>query len=69
MIFVGQIIYGYYNGYFDIDYPEAKRIEAFGIDWIVARGIERGKPSFATFDTPEEMLQCVSVWSVPDINS
>lgn len=63
MVLTGQILFGFCNGYFGRDSYENKRIEAIGVDWIVAREIESGEVLFATFDKPEEMLECVSRWS------
>jgi hypothetical protein len=60
MICVGLPLYGYCEGYFGRDSYGAKRIEAFGVDWIVAReldGVYEGQPFFAEFKTHEEMLE------------
>lgn len=64
MLAVGQILYGYCEGYFGRDGYGEKRIEAFGADWIVAREVGGNKIFFATFDTSQEMVECVKKWSV-----
>ena len=47
---VGMVLYGYCNGFFG-DSTQTKRVEAFGVDWIVAREIEGdGAPLFCQFD-------------------
>jgi hypothetical protein len=66
MIYIGQMIYGYCNGYFGRHSYGSKRIESFGCDWIVARD-EKGEPIFAIFDSTEEMETYIKDWSVdPD---
>jgi len=66
MILVGQIIYGYCEGYFGRDSYGEKIIEAIGANWIVARDIDNRTVSFATFDTQDEMIECIKKWSVKD---
>lgn len=59
MIFIGSILYGFCNGYFGRDNYEDKRVEAIGADWIVARGVESGRPFFADYpphDVPPAWL-------------
>ena len=36
---VGQVLYGYCGEYFGRDSYESKRVEAVGVDWVVAREI------------------------------
>lgn len=61
---VGTVLYGYCNGYFGRDSYGSKRIEAEGVDWIVARELsETAKPDFAIFDNPKEKQSCIERWS------
>ena len=49
---VGDVLYGYCNGYFGRDSYLDKRVEAVGPDWIVARewvGMVDAPPKFAWF--------------------
>jgi len=46
---VGEMLYGFCNGYFGRDSYEDKRVVAAGVDWIVCRD-EDGNIHFATFD-------------------
>lgn len=48
MLFVGQEIYGYCQGYFGRDFFGGM-IEAVGHDWIVARSHDNKYPAFASF--------------------
>jgi hypothetical protein len=48
MILVGQVLKGYCGGYFGSRSYGAKRVEAVGIDWIVARDVESGEVVAAT---------------------
>ncbi len=65
---IGRIIYGYCNGYFGRDSYDNKRIEAEGIDWIVARSIENtsSQPEFASFYSEEEKENLIKIWSVKE---
>lgn len=36
-LLVGQVLYGYCEGYFGRDSYGNKRVEAVGVDWVVAR--------------------------------
>lgn len=62
----GMLIYGYCNGYFGRDSYATKRIEAIGIDWIVARGIEEkdAEPEFAQFPNTTVRNQLCGEWSI-----
>ena len=46
---IGQILYGYCGGFFDgwSTYDDIRRIEAVGVDWVVARQ-ENNEPVFAS---------------------
>lgn len=46
---IGQILYGYCGGLFEDSY-EHKRVEAVGVDWVVAREIDSGHPVYADND-------------------
>lgn len=60
---VGMILYGYCGGYFGNSYDD-KRIEGFGIDWIVAREIDGERyPFFAFFSSTEERDEVVASFS------
>ena len=53
MIRIGTILHGYCGGEFGGAY-ECKRVEAIGADWVVARGLESGKP-LAAYQIPERL--------------
>lgn len=62
---IGRLLYGYCNGYFSRDSYYTKRIEAEGIDWIVAREVdETASPEFASFKQPEDKQALIEEWSV-----
>ena len=46
---VGDRLFGHCGGYFGRDSFEDKRVEAIGMDWVVARDVE-GVPLFASID-------------------
>lgn len=46
---VGDILYGFCNGYFGIESYENKIVEAVGSDWIVAREVYSAKVVIAQF--------------------
>lgn len=62
MIRIGTLLYGFCGGYFGGDSYEDKRVEAVGVDWVVAREIESGRICFhngpleliESYTTPEE---------------
>jgi len=55
VIAVGMVFLGFCQGYFGRDAHDEKRVEAFGADWIVARGGVAGDDIFlAKFDSTEE---------------
>ena len=68
-MFIGQILYGYCGGYFDgyfgRDSYGDKRIEGFGVDWVVVRE-ENGRPNLASFKNNTEMLVKIGLWSTPE---
>lgn len=39
---VGDVLYGFCNGYFGRDSYDDKRVEAIGADWVVARSESGG---------------------------
>ncbi len=49
-LLVGTLLRGYCNGCFGSNSYEEKRVEAVGIDWVVAREVESGLVEFATGD-------------------
>jgi hypothetical protein len=51
---IGMLLFGYCDGYFGRDSYDTKRIEAFGVDWIVARQDTNGVVDFCTFDSLAE---------------
>lgn len=61
-IAVGKPLYGYCGGAFGRDSYRDKRIEAFGVDWIVARE-EYGEVVFAEFQSEEAMRRFVAEFS------
>jgi hypothetical protein len=57
---VGMVFLGYCGGYFGRNAYGEKRVEAFGADWIVARGGLSGKSIYcATFKSADDMRKCV----------
>jgi len=58
---IGEILYGFCNGYFGRDSYQNKRVEAFGIDWVVCRD-EQGYVHFAIFENNEEFWSYVERW-------
>ncbi len=62
-MYIGMVLYGYCQGYFGRDSYDNKRIEAIGHDWVVVRE-DDGFPSFASFKTNAEMVDCLKDWSI-----
>ena len=61
---VGRMIYGFCNGYFGRDSYRDKRIEAEGVDWLVARGLdEDDEPEFAHFEYRSHKQEMIDEWS------
>jgi hypothetical protein len=60
---VGLMLYGYCDGYFGDSYGN-KRVEAFGVDWIVARE-EGGTAVFANIVGEWDMDTLISGWANP----
>ena len=62
---IGRLLYGFCNGFFGRDSYGTKRIEAEGVDWIVARDVDTydAKPEFASFPTPEQKEEHIKEWS------
>jgi hypothetical protein len=58
---VGLVLRGYCNGYFGRDSYGDKRVEAFGVDWIVARD-ERGTPQFADLSGHRNVEPLIKEW-------
>lgn len=59
-ILVGTMLYGYCEGHFGRSY-NPKRIEGVGVDWIVARELEKNSfPLLAEFNDYDEMLDFVN---------
>lgn len=69
MIYVGMVLYGYCDGYFGRDSYKNKRVEAFGVDWIVARD-DSGGLCFADFKesgrslTDQSTKEMVVGWTI-----
>jgi hypothetical protein len=61
MLRIGSVLHGYCNGYFGRDGYGAKRVEAIGADWLVARDI-CGIPTFAQFKSQEELERLTEEW-------
>ena len=57
MLAVGTVLKGYCGGWFDRDDYDDKRVEAVGVDWIVARYIDGGEPIFASGQNIHEVLK------------
>jgi hypothetical protein len=62
VIFIGQLLYGFCGGVFGRDGYGRKRIEAFGADWVVARG-DGNELFFATWNSTEEMVKELAEYS------
>ena len=61
---IGRVIYGFCGGFFGRDSYSDKRIEAEGIDWVVARAMQRNaEPEFASFDSPAEKQHLIDEWA------
>jgi len=64
---IGRLLYGYCNGYFGGGYYSLMRIEAEGVDWVVARdtGSSRNSPPmFAGFDNQgAEKQTLIDAWA------
>jgi len=52
---IGVIFLGFCQGYFGREAYGEKKVEAFGVDWIVVRGGVRNKLFFGTFDSTEDI--------------
>ena len=62
---VGVVFKGYCGGSFGRDAYGQKRVEAFGPDWIVCRGVKDDRALFfASFSSPAEMAKCVAEFVV-----
>ncbi len=58
---IGEVLHGFCNGYFGRDSYADKRVEAFGIDWVVCRD-EYGEVHFATFESSIKFWNYVKEW-------
>lgn len=56
---VGEILYGFCNGYFGRDSYENKHVESFGKDWVVCRDKD-GIIHFAVFDETKPHYTLIS---------
>lgn len=57
---VGEVFTGFCYGFFGRDSYGEKRVEAHGVDWIVAR--EDGQPVFASFVSRKQKDEMVEAW-------
>lgn len=64
MIAVGKLLYGYCNGFFGRDSYDTKRIEAFGVDWMVVRE-NGGQVRFCPFSKDDNIESLIKAWEVP----
>jgi hypothetical protein len=63
---IGRVIYGLCNGFFGRNSYDNKRIEAEGIDWIMAREMEPdAKPEFAIFENMQSKQRYIDEWADP----
>ena len=60
---VGQLLKGFCDGFFGRDSHSDKRIEAIGLDWLVARNMEFDKPELATFHNAANLEMWVARWT------
>lgn len=63
MFLIGFELKGYCDGYFGSEDTGPKRIEMCGCDWIVARSVKTGKPLFARFTSPQNMIEKFEKWT------
>lgn len=63
--FLGVVLYGFCNGYFGRDSYDDKLIVGIGSDWVVV-SYDDGSKGFASFDTYEEMFDCISKWRIEE---
>lgn len=61
MILLGMVFPGYCGGAFGRDAFGPKRVEAFGVDWVIVRGPD-GRPNAAFFADSTDMLNRVAEW-------
>jgi hypothetical protein len=47
---VGTVLFGFCGGWFGRDSYDDKRVEAIGVDWVVARHLGDGSAVFAQVD-------------------
>jgi hypothetical protein len=67
VVAVGDILYGYCNGFFGRDSYDDKIIMALGEDWVVARELNSRRPVFATFADWDSlnMQDMLAKWNTP----
>lgn len=53
---IGTMLYGFCGGCFGRDSYEDKRVEAVGVDWVIARGVNSGKP-VEYFGSPDDLQE------------
>ncbi len=54
MLRVGTLLYGFCGGCFGRDSYDNKRVEAIGVDWVIAREIDSGQ--VVTYEgSPEDL--------------
>lgn len=58
---VGMVFHGHCNGYFGSGSFGDKRVEAFGVDWVVVRD-DHGV-SLGNFDDQNELLTLAEKWA------
>lgn len=62
---IGEILYGYCNGYFGRDSYIDKTVENYGKDWVVCRD-EYNEVHFAEFCDNKEFWELMKEWRDKD---
>lgn len=67
---IGRVIYGFCNGLFGRDSYYDKRIESEGVDWVIARRIDKedALPEFACFNGWNKQ-KLIDEWSIKEKES
>lgn len=63
---VGDVLHGFCGGIFGRDSHACKRVEAFGADWVVARGLGWGRTRGVHFAVGRHVLADLVQYRRPD---
>lgn len=61
MLPIGIQLFGFCGGWFGHDAYNTKRVEAVGVDWVVAREVEGGAVHFASGEDVHNALSAFTV--------